>query len=74
VKGVAIMPTQEERLTTLERSQIETNKNMTILLGVVSEQQKDIKRILLTLDQHTTILTQHSQMLQAILARLPEPK
>ena len=68
------MPTQEERLTALERSQIETNKNMTILLGVVSEQQKDIKRILLTLDQHTTILTQHSQMLQAILARLPEPK
>ena len=68
------MPTQEERLTSLERSQIETNKNMTILLGVVSEQQKDIKRILLTLDQHTTILTQHSQMLQAMLARLPEPK
>ena len=67
------MPTQEERLTSLERSQIETNKNMTILLGVVSEQQKDIKRNS-TLDQHTTILTQHSQMLQAILARLPEPK
>ena len=58
-------------VSALERSQIDTNKNMTILLGIVSEQQKDIKAILQTLDQHTVILTQHSQMLQEILLRLP---
>ena len=65
------MTTHDQRLTALERSQIDTNKNMTILLGIVSEQQADIKRILVTLDEHTMILTQHSQMLQAILERLP---
>lgn len=61
------MPTQEERLTALERSQIDTNKNMTIVLGIVAEQGRDIKRIAATLEQH-------SELLQKILDRLPAQK
>jgi len=70
------MPTQEERLTALEqtvsllqrRSSTEmqdTNRNVTMLLGIASGQELDIKEIKTTLNEHTTLLTE-------ILARLPE--
>src|ERR1051326_6083989 len=45
------MPTQEERLSALEKFQTsathirETEENTTILLGVIREQRRDIKRI-----------------------------
>lgn len=67
------MPTQEERLTNLERFQRETiqavhdtNMNITALLVTVRAQGQDIKRIATTLDEHTDLLKQ-------ILARLPAP-
>jgi hypothetical protein len=73
--------TTHERLTALERSQIDTNHNITILTGVIGEQGRDIKRMLAVLEQHTSllmqhgeILQQHSQMLQEILNRLPPAK
>lgn len=51
------MPTQEERLTALERFQKEaaahireTEENTTILLGVIRDQGRDIKRIVQRLD------------------------
>ena len=51
------MPTQEERLTALERFQKEaaahireTEENTTILLGVIRDQGRDIKRIVERLD------------------------
>jgi len=56
------MPTQEERLSALEKFQKEaaahireTEENTTILLGVIREQGRDIKRIfqrLETIDEH----------------------
>ena len=56
------MPTQEERLSALERFQKEaaahireTEENTTILLGVIRDQGRDIKRIvehLETIDGH----------------------
>jgi len=69
------MPTQEERLTALEqtvallqrRSSTEmqdTNRNVTMLLGIASGQELDIKEIKNTQNEHTTLLTE-------ILARLP---
>jgi len=87
------MATAEERLTTLEKtvallqrqsssSVQELNRNVTMLLGVVSSQQMDIKEIkisqLLTEERLDTIeqrLTSLETTMQAgfaeILARLP---
>jgi hypothetical protein len=72
--------TTSERLAQLERFQQDSNHQFTILMGIVSEQEKDLKRMLTVLDEHTVILTQHShvlqqhsQMLQQILDRLPAP-
>ena len=50
------MPTQEERLTQLERAQIANNEQFTMLLGVIGEQGADIQRMLNVLEQHTDIL------------------
>lgn len=77
------MPTQEERLTTLEqtvallrkRSSTEVqdlNRNVTMLLGIASAQELDIKEIkvsLATIEEH---LDEHKMLLNQILARLPE--
>ena len=54
------MPTQEERLTQLEKSQIANNEQFTMLLGVIGEQGADIKRMLNVLEQHTDILEHHT--------------
>jgi len=43
----------------------DTNRNVTMLLGIASGQELDIKEIKTTLNEHTTLLTE-------ILARLPE--
>ncbi len=59
-KGELPMPTQEERLTTLEKTVAllqkssstgiqELNRNVTMLLGIVSSQQLDIKEIKISL-------------------------
>jgi hypothetical protein len=90
------MPTQEERLTTLEqtvallrrRSSTEIqdlNRNVTMLLGIASGQELDIKEIkisFVTMDErlerlegtsevHTTLLNKHTELLKQILERLP---
>ncbi len=54
------MATQEERLTQLEKSQIANNEQFTMLLGVIGEQGRDIKRMLNVLEQHTDILEHHT--------------
>ena len=65
----------------------EINENMTILLGVISNQGGSIKairedvsgikdcldRLETKSDQHTALLTQHTALLTQILARLPAP-
>ncbi len=61
------MPTPEERLAQLERAQADTNHNITMLVGVIGEQGRDIKRIASTLEQHTALL-------QQILQKLDEGK
>ena len=91
------MPSQEERLTTLvqtvallrKRSSTEIqdlNRNVTMLLGIASGQELDIKEIKVglatieeRLDEHTgllnehkAILDEHTMLLHQILARLPE--
>ena len=84
------MPTQEERLTSLERTQTtfqretaahirETDENITIMLGVIRDQGRDIKRIverLETIEQHLdrmeTKFDEQSALLTQILTRLPE--
>ena len=59
------MPTQEERLTQLEKSQIANNEQFTMLLGVIGEQGRDIKRMLNVLEQHTDILEHHTAALDS---------
>jgi hypothetical protein len=91
------MPTQEERLSVLERSTATLNAvvsdithNETMLLGMVIKQEENIREIKASLaalnehlstfeqsvnsrfDQHTALLTQHTTLLNQILARLPE--
>ncbi len=65
------MPTQEERLSALEKFQKvaaahirETEENTTILLGVIREQGRDIKRMvqhLETIDERLDTLEQHME-------------
>ena|SRR6266446_5916622 len=65
------MPTQEERLSALEKFQKvaaahirETEENTTILLGVIREQGRDIKRMvqhLETIDDRLDTLEQHME-------------
>ncbi len=64
----------------------EINENMTILLGVISNQGGSIKaiqedvsgikdrldRLETKSDEHTVLLTQHTALLTQILVRLPE--
>lgn len=50
------MATQEERLSALERSQIANNEQFTMLLGVIGEQGRDIKRLVEQGEQHTELL------------------
>ena len=59
------MPTQEERLTQLEKSQIANNEQFTMLLDVIGEQGRDIKRMLNVLEQHTDILEHHTAALDS---------
>jgi hypothetical protein len=79
------MATQEERITNLEQFQRETiaavqesNLAITAQMGIVSEQEKDIKRTLAVVEQqtellmqHSAILLQHSEAIRELLARLP---
>ena len=65
------MPTQEERLSALEKFQKvaaahirETEENTTIFLGVIREQGRDIKRMvqhLETIDDRLDTLEQHME-------------
>jgi hypothetical protein len=91
------MPTQEERLTTLEQTVAllrkrsgaeiqDLNRNVTMLLGIASGQELDIKEMKVSLvtiedrldehttilNEHTTLLNEHKELLHQILARLPE--
>jgi chromosome segregation ATPase len=81
------MPTQEERLSALEKFQSiaaahirETEENTTILLGVIREQGRDIKRIfqrleviderLGTIDGRLDTLENHMEALEGRMGRL----
>ena len=78
------MPTQEERLTALERSFTafqkeaaahirETEENTTILLGVIRSQGQDIKRIvqhLETIDERLGTMDEHLNSIEQRLDRL----
>ena len=91
------MPTQEERLTTLEQTVAllqkrssgevqDLNRNVTMLLGIASGQELDVKEIKIKLatmddrlerletksDAQTRLLADHTQLLTQILERLPE--
>ncbi len=71
------MPTQEERLTALERAFVtfreeagalirETEENTTILLGVIRSQGQDIKRIF----RHIETIDEHLGTMDERLSRL----
>jgi len=74
------MPTQEERLSALERFQKEaaahireTEENTTILLGVIRDQGRDIKRIvqhLETIDGHLDSLDSRFETVDGRLVSL----
>lgn len=84
------MPTQEERLTTLEQtvallrkrssSEIQDlNRNVTMLLGIASGQELDIKEMKVSLvtiedrqDEHTMLLNEHTGILNEHTAILNE--
>jgi hypothetical protein len=80
------MPTQEERLVVLEQAATtakkfqqqaaahirETEENTTILLGVIRDQGRDIKRMVERLDTIDTRLDSMETLLAKILERLPE--
>lgn len=60
------MPTQEERLTTLQKSSStgiqDVHRNVTMLLGIVSSQQLDIKEIkisLVTVEERMDTIEEH---------------
>ena len=77
-KGKLSMPTQEERLTALEQTFAtfqkeiashtrEVDENTTIMLGVIRDQGRDIKRIvqrLETIDERLNTLEQYSSTLE----------
>jgi uncharacterized coiled-coil protein SlyX len=72
-KGELFMATSEERLTTLEKTVAllqkssstgiqELNRNVTMLLGIASSQQLDIKEIkisLITVEERLDTMSQH---------------
>jgi CII-binding regulator of phage lambda lysogenization HflD len=75
------MPTQEERLTTLEKTLTllkrsndtntqELNRNTTMLLGIVSSQQLDIKEIKISLIDIDERLDTVDQRLNSVDQRL----
>jgi DNA repair exonuclease SbcCD ATPase subunit len=77
------MPTQEERLTTLEKQFTalqqqaathiqELDENTTILLGVIRHQGQDIRKIHQRLETIETSLSEHTRLLTEILERLPK--
>jgi len=76
------MPTQEERLSALEKFQKEaaahireTEENTTILLGVIREQGRDIKRIfqhLETIDGHLETVDKHLETVDRHLSTLEQ--
>jgi hypothetical protein len=86
------MTTHEQRITSLEQFQRETiaavqesNMHITAQMGIVSEQEKDIKRTLAVVEEHTAqlmlhtatlmqhneTLIEHSVAIQELLSRLP---
>lgn len=80
------MPTQEERLSTVEQTLVasqkfqqqaakhirETEENTTILLGVIRSQGQDISRMVERLDIIDTRLDRVETLLTQILERLPQ--
>ncbi len=77
------MPTQEERLTALEKTFAtfrketaartqEIEENTTIMLGVMRSQGQDIRRIFERLETIETKLDEHTALLTQILERLPK--
>lgn len=77
------MPTQEERLNTLEQTVAllqkrssadvqDLNRNVTMVLGIASGQELDVKEIKVKLALMSDQQAEHTQLLQQILTRLPE--
>lgn len=77
------MATQEERITTVEyglkQFQTETIKayqemalEITMVKGLSEDSVKRLMTMKTTLDQHTTILHEHTALLTQILERLPK--
>ena len=80
------MPTQEERLTTLEKTVAflqkssstdtqELNRNVTLLLGILSSQQLDVKEIKIsqiTAEEHLNTLSQRIDGFEQRFASLEE--
>jgi hypothetical protein len=50
------MATQEERLTNLEKHARTTDENLTILLGTIGEQGRDIKTLVAQGKEHNELL------------------
>ncbi len=76
------MPTQEERINTLEKTVAllqkkfndadiqSVNHNSAMLLGLVYKQQSDIREIKTTLSEHTEILSEHTTVLTKHTSKL----
>ncbi len=60
------MATQEERLAQLEKHARTTDENLTILLGTIGEQGRDIKRLVTSMTETNVILSQHTELLRGI--------
>ena len=78
-KGRLLMPPQEERLSALEKFQKEaaahireTEENTTILLGVIREQGRDIKRIFQHLETMNERLGSLEQGMESRLGSLEQ--
>lgn len=68
------MATDAERITTVERAIKELHLNSTILLGLASDHEIDIRKLGVQIAEVKTTLDEHTSLLHMILERLDRPK
>ena len=64
------MPTQEERITAVEKAIGELNTNSTILLGLASDHEIDIRRVSVQITELRAEMNQRFDAMNATLAQI----
>ncbi len=66
------MSTDAERITALEQAIKELNMNSTVLLGLASDHEIDIRKLSVQIAEVKSTLDDHTGLLHAILTRLDQ--